>query len=125
MAVVRRWPPRLTMLELLPWAFGLASLALLPNALLHGPGTWPGAAVLSLLGIGLLAAPAGTWCIMQAQAMLPLVVASVGFLAGPALGVMLGSVFLGEALGADMLVGAGLILAGAGLAMTKSTAFEL
>ena len=51
--------------------------------------------------------------------MLPLVVASVGFMAGPALGVVLASLFLGEPLGLDMLLGAGLILAGAGLAATK------
>ncbi len=53
---------------------------------------------------------------MQAQAALPIVVASVGFLAGPAVGVVLATLFLHERLGPDMVAGAGLILAGAALA---------
>ncbi len=116
MVIVRRWPPRLTMLELLPWAFGLASLALLPPALLHGTGAWPGAAVPCLLGIGLVAAPIGTWCVMQATVALPLVVASIGFLAAPAVGVLLSAAWLGEALTPDLLLGAGLVLGGAAVA---------
>ncbi len=119
MLVVRRWPPALSMLELLPWAFGLATLALLPTALAHDRGVWTSSARLAMLAIGLLIAPIGTWCIMQATTALPMVLASVGFLAGPAVGVMLAAVFLHEALGADILAGTGLILAGAGLASTK------
>jgi drug/metabolite transporter (DMT)-like permease len=119
MLIVRRFPPAMSMLELLPWSFGLATLALAPITLGHDPGVWPRAALVPLLLVGLLIAPTGTWCIMQAQAMLPLVVASVGFLAGPALGVILASLFLGEALGPDMLLGAGLILAAAAVAATK------
>ena len=104
MAVLRRWPPRHSMLELLPWAFGLATLALLPFAVLHAPGAWTRPAITALLGIGLVAAPVGTWCTMQATtAMLPIVLASVGFLAGPASrAVLLGTLFLGEALTADI-----------------------
>lgn len=119
MLIVRRYPPAMSMLELLPWSFSLATVALAPIAWGHDPGVWPPSAVMPLLLVGTLIAPAGTWCIMQAQVMLPIVVASVGFLAGPALGVLLASVFLGEALGLDMLLGAGLILAGAGIAATK------
>ena len=52
MAVVRRWPPRMSMLALLPWAFGLASLMLLPLALLHDPGRWTGAGVACLVMVG-------------------------------------------------------------------------
>jgi drug/metabolite transporter (DMT)-like permease len=116
MVIVRRWPPCLTMLELLPWSFSLASAALLPNALLHGIGTWPGPAVLSLLGIGLVAAPIGTWCVMQATVSLPLVVASIGFLAAPAVGLLMSAAWLGEALSLDVLLGAGLVLGGAAVA---------
>ncbi len=119
MLVVRRWPPAMSMLELLPWAFGLATIALLPTALAHDGGVWTAGADVAMLAIGLLIAPLGTWCIMQATTALPMVVASVGFLAGPAVGVMLATLFLHEALGADILAGAGLILAGAGLASTK------
>jgi O-acetylserine/cysteine efflux transporter len=119
MLVVRQWPPRMSMLELLPWAFALATVALLPMALAHEAGRWNATATVCVLLIGLLIAPAGTWCVMQAQMALPIVVASVGFLAGPALGVILATLFLHEPLGPDMVTGAGLILAGAALASTK------
>ena len=118
MLVVRRWPPQMSMLELLPWAFALAAVALLPMALAHDPGHWNATALGSLLAIGLIVAPTGTWCVMQAQWQLPIVVSSIGFLAGPAFGVVLASLFLHEAVGPDMMLGAGLILAGAGLAST-------
>ena len=114
MAVVRRWPPGLTMLELLPWAFGLASLALLPLAVLHAPGSWTTPAVAALLGIGLVAAPLGTWCVMQATVALPLVVASIGFLAAPAVGLLIAAAWLHEPLTADVIAGSVLIL-GAGV----------
>lgn len=117
MAAVRRWPPRLTMLELLPWAFGLASLALLPLAASHAPGTWTAPAVAALLGIGLVAAPVGTWCVMQATVALPLVVASIGFLAAPAAGLLIAAAWLHEPLTADVIAGSVLIL-GAGVLAT-------
>ena len=119
MLIVRRFPPMMSMLELLPWSFGVATLALAPIAAGHDPGVWPPSALVPMLLVGLLIAPTGTWCIMQAQAMLPIVVASVGFLAGPALGVILANLFLDESLGLDMVFGAGLILAAAGIAATK------
>ncbi len=117
MTAVRRWPPGLTMLELLPWAFGLASLALLPLAVLHAPGTWTAPAVAALLGIGLVAAPLGTWCVMQATLALPLVVASIGFLAAPAVGLLIAAAWLHEPLTADVIAGSVLIL-GAGVVAT-------
>lgn len=118
MLVVRRWPPRLSMLELLPWAFALATLALAPMALAHGIGRWNAEAKWALAVIGFVAAPLGTWCVMQATMHLPLVVSSVGFLAGPAVGVILATWFLHESLTPDIVAGAGLVLAGAGLAAT-------
>lgn len=119
MLVVRRWPPAMSMLEILPWAFALATVALLPMALTHPLGAWNSAAITSLLAIGLMIAPSGTWCVMQAQVQLPIVVSSIGFLAGPAVGVILATLFLHETLGLDMLVGAGLILVGAAVASTR------
>lgn len=117
MIVVRRWPPALSMLALLPWAFGLAGMALLPLALSHGAGVWTAPSVAALLGIGLVAAPAGTWCVMQAQRSLPVVVASVGFLAAPVLGVMVSAAWLHEPVTVDVLAGAGLVLGGALMAV--------
>ncbi|MBV8912859.1 MAG: DMT family transporter [Acetobacteraceae bacterium] len=122
MLVIRRWPPRMSMFELLPWTFGLATVALLPLALTHDPGHWNGTSQALMAAIGLVIAPAGTWCIMQATTLLPIIVASVGFLAGPAVGVILGAVFLHEQLGLDIIAGAGLILLGAAVASTGGKA---
>jgi len=122
MAVVRRWPPRRSMLELLPWAFSLASLALLPFAVLHAPGTWTSQAITALLGIGLIAAPVGTWCAMEAVTALPLMVASIGFLTAPAVGVLLAAAWLHEPLTPDVIVGSLLILGGAAVAVLPGRA---
>ena len=116
MVAVRLWPPARTMLELLPWCMGLATLALLPVALLHGIGRWTPAGLTALAAIGLVAGPIGTWCVMQATALLPMVVASTGFLATPATGLLLSVLFLHEALTPDLLLGTGLILCGVLLA---------
>ena len=87
--VTRRYPPRRPVLDLLPWCFALASLLLLPLALLAraggagiGAAAWPHAAF-----IGAVAAPIGTWATIEAGRRLSGIVASVGFLAMPALGV--------------------------------------
>ena len=119
MLVMRRYPPRSPMLDLLPWSFALATLVLLPNTIGDAAGVWPIRAAVPMGLIGLLIAPAGTWCIVQAQVMLPLVVASIGFLAGPVIGVILATVFLHEPLGLDILLGAGLILLAVGVAATE------
>ena len=116
MAIVRRWPPQQTMFGLLPWAFGIASLALLPMALAHEAGAWSPTAMTCLGLIGLVMAPIGTWCVMQATTALPLIVASVGFLAGPAIGLLISVMVLGEPLTASVALGALLILGGAVLA---------
>ena len=122
MAVVRRWPPQQTMFALLPWAFGIASIALLPMALAHGMGTWTGTGLGCLGLIGLLMAPIGTWCVMQATTALPLIVASVGFLAGPAIGLLISVEWMGEALTLSVALGAALILGGAALAAGSARA---
>ncbi len=120
--ITRRWPPHSTMLELLPWAFGLASLVLGPLAVLHAPGEWSAGSWLALLAIGLVGGPAGTWCVIQAQQNLPVVVSSIGFLLAPALGVVLSTVWLHEVLSWDIVAGAGLILGGAVVAVTGKRA---
>jgi O-acetylserine/cysteine efflux transporter len=112
--VVRRLPPQGTMLQLLPWCFGLATLVLVPLALVEGGGigVWPAPSLWAMAYIGGLAGPVGTWCVMQASAKLPAMVASVGFLATPALGLFLSTWWLGEPLGTDLLLGSALILGG-------------
>ncbi len=116
--VVRRSRPSLSMLQLLPWCFGLATVLLTALALLHGGGIgrWPAEGIAALLYIGLLAGPIGTWCVMQVSATLPAMVASVGFLATPAAGLLLSTLWLGETLTLDLLMGSALILVGVGIA---------
>jgi drug/metabolite transporter (DMT)-like permease len=102
------------MLELLPWCFGVATFALVSLALWRGGGigSWSAPSLWSLAYIGVLAGPVGTWCVMQVAATLPAMVASVGFLMTPAAGLVVSTLWLGEALGADLLLGSALILGG-------------
>jgi O-acetylserine/cysteine efflux transporter len=117
--VTRAARPRLSMFELLPWSFAVASVMLAPLLLWHAPdgtlGSRPGSWA-ALAYIGLLAGPFGTWCVVQATAVLPTVVSSVGFLMTPAVSLILANLFLGEAFTADLLVGAALIIGGVGAA---------
>ena len=113
----RLWPPRTPMMELLPFCFGLGALLLLPLALLLEPtggigmSAWP-----HMLFIGLVAAPIGTWCVIEAGRRLPGAVASVGFLLVPAFGVAVGALWLGEPVGWDVITGGALIVASVVLA---------
>lgn len=115
MIVTRITLPRLSMFELLPWCFLLASVMLAPLVWLHAPDGTLGTRPVSweALGyIGFLAAPLGTWCIMEATAKLPAMVSSIGFLTTPAVSLILANVFLGEPFTADLLAGSALIMAG-------------
>jgi drug/metabolite transporter (DMT)-like permease len=115
--VTRRYPPRRPVMELLPWCFALGTLLLLPLALWREPAggigaeAWPHAAF-----IGAVAAPIGTWATIEAGRRLSGIMASVGFLAVPALGVALSNLWLGETLGWDVLLGGALIAASVVLA---------
>ena len=115
--IVRARPPALSMLQLLPWCFLVATVALLPWALRHGSvGAWNAASMWSMVYIGGFAGPVGTWCVMQVAASLPVMVASVGLLATPAAGLALSTWWLGEPFGVDLMIGSGLILGGVGIA---------
>lgn len=117
--VTRGARPLLSMFELLPWCFGLASILLLPLVLAHAPhgtlGDRP-ACWWALGYIGLIAGPVGTWCVMEATRKLPTLVSSVGFLTTPAVSLILANIFLGEPVTADLLAGSALIMGGVAVA---------
>jgi len=111
---LRLWPPRLPVFELLPGIFVLGALVILPFALWREPysrgggiggGAWWAAAF-----IGVIAAPIGTWATVEAGRNLNAVVASVGFLLVPLLGVSLAVTWLGESLAWDMALGGALVV---------------
>jgi drug/metabolite transporter (DMT)-like permease len=121
--VLRRFSAVSTMFELLPWCFLIASVILLGLILVEAPvrgldhwiGTDPVSWV-ALAYIGFIAGPIGTWCVMEATKLLPTVVSSVGFLATPAVGIVLSNLLLGEAFTPDLLAGSALILGGVAFA---------
>lgn len=114
---VRARPAAMSMLQLLPWCFLVASAVLLPVAIWHGGiGVWSTPSLWSVAYIGGLAGPIGTWCVMQVAATLPVMVASVGLLATPAAGLALSTWWLGEAFGLDLMAGSALILGGVAIA---------
>jgi O-acetylserine/cysteine efflux transporter len=123
--VLRGCPPVSSMFALLPWCFLIASLILLCLILVEAPapGLDSAAGAVSGIGgdpvawaalayIGVLAGPLGTWCVMEATKLLPTVVSSVGFLATPAVGIVLSNLLLHEAFTPDLLAGSALILSG-------------
>ena len=63
-----------------------------------------------------LAAPVGTWATIEAGRRLSGLLASLGFLVIPAVGVLLSNLWLGEALGLDVLLGGALIVGSVALA---------
>ena len=118
MLVIRLRPPALSMVQMLPWAFGLASIMLVPLAvLMEPPGRWSTSALVALAYVGGVAGPIGTWCYLLTMLHLPVVVASVGFLMTPAVGLILATLWLGEPLGIDLVLGTALILGGVGISV--------
>ncbi len=109
--LVRRFPPASPMVELLPWSFVLATAMLAAVALAREPdgGIGPGAYWQAAF-IGLVAAPIGTWAVIECGRHLNAVLASVGFLLVPVLGLSLATFWLGEPLGWDLVLGGILIV---------------
>lgn len=117
--VIRAVPPRSTLFELVPWCFAISAALLAPLVLWHEPhggiGTHP-VSWAALAYIGLIASPFGSWCVVQATATLPTLVASIGFLMTPAVSLLLANAALGEPITVDLLAGSALIFVGVGCA---------
>jgi drug/metabolite transporter (DMT)-like permease len=117
--VTRAAMPRSTMFELVPWCFGICAVLLAPLVLWHAPDGGIGMHPMSwasLAYIGLIASPFGSWCVIEAAAKLPTVVSSIGFLATPAVSLILANLTLGERITPDLLAGSALIIVGVGVA---------
>ncbi|MCS6932295.1 MAG: DMT family transporter [Acetobacteraceae bacterium] len=111
--IVRRFPPRRPVFELLPFSFGLGALLLGALAAWREPSGGIGAGALwQALFVALVAAPVGTWAVVEAGRRLPSAVASAGFLLVPAIGVTLAALWLGEAITWDLVAGGVLIALG-------------
>jgi len=124
--VVRAARPSSSLLELMPWCFLLASLLLAPLVAAEAPHGTLGARPdcwLALAYIGFVAGPVGTWFVVEATAKLPTMVSSIGFLATPAVSLLLANVLLGEPLTLDLLAGSALIISGVAIAALPGRAW--
>ncbi|WP_424813634.1 DMT family transporter [Roseococcus sp. YIM B11640] len=111
---MRKRPPQAPVMELLPWIFMVGALVILPIALWREPLSAGGGigphAIWTALFIGMVAAPIGTWAVVESGRHLNAVLASVGFLMVPLLGLVLATTWLGEPLGWDLILGGALVV---------------
>lgn len=111
--ITRLHPPAHSIVSLLPWCFAVGGLCLVPLALWREPdgGIGPGA-YWQAAWIGLVAAPVGTWAVIEVGRRLPSTIASAGLLLVPAVGVAAAAIWLAEPIGWDIVTGGVLIGAG-------------
>jgi drug/metabolite transporter (DMT)-like permease len=105
-------------LEVAPWQMTLAGLLITPLALVReGPPRFSPTPQLGavLLYNGPLATAFCFWAAVSMTRALPAVTTSLSFLAVPVMGVVLSTLWLGEPLGAALLLGLAMILAGVGV----------
>jgi len=109
--ILRRRPPSVPLVELLPLAFLVGAMLVgavawtLEPAGGVGPSSW-----WVVFGIGALAAPIGTWAVSESTRHLNAVVSSLGLLLAPVVGVALATLWLHEPLGWDLLLGGALVV---------------
>jgi drug/metabolite transporter (DMT)-like permease len=118
-AMLRVARPRLSTLQLLPFAFALASLLLLALALWREPSGGLGdghAPLLALAFVGILG-PLATWAASELSRQLAAVVSGTAFLGVPVLGLLLSVLLLGEPMPPALLAGAAMVIAGVALAV--------
>jgi drug/metabolite transporter (DMT)-like permease len=117
----RRHVWHLTPLQALPWQLLLAAVALTVLAALFEPTgriTPHGSVLLSLIYLGIFAGPAAAWAATSVARALPTVVTSLGFLGVPAIGLVISTLWLGEAITVPLILGGVLIALGLSLVIT-------
>ncbi|WP_206935333.1 EamA family transporter [Roseococcus thiosulfatophilus] len=109
--ILRRRPPSVPLIELLPFAFliGAAIVSAVAWVLEPGGGVGPSSWWVVFF-IGALAAPIGTWAVSESTRHLNAVVSSLGLLLAPVVGVALATIWLHEPLGWDLLLGGALVV---------------
>ena len=113
-ALLRASRPRLSTLQLLPFAFLVATLLLFGMAWLFDPAGRTGHARPTLLALAFVGVvgPLATWAASEVSRQLPAVLASMGFLAVPVVGLAAATLALGEPLSASLVAGSVLVMAG-------------
>ena len=117
----RRHVWHLTPLQALPWQLLLAAVLLTLFAVLFEPQgriAPSGGVLLSLIYLGVVAGPAAAWAATSVARALPTVVTSLGFLGVPAIGLVISTLWLGEAVTPTLVLGAVLIALGLILIIT-------
>lgn len=118
--VTRARPPRMYVLELLPWAFAISTAALVTLAFALEPdGRLPVAAWPLAAFNGMVVAPLGTCCLIELSRRLTPTASAISFMIIPIMGVLFSMLTLGEAIDANLLFGAGMIAAGVVLTSRK------
>jgi drug/metabolite transporter (DMT)-like permease len=108
--------------DLLPWELALASLVLVPSALVTaGVPTveWSWHLVLLLLYGGIPGTALAYWAVAMAGRQLPASTVSLGLLATPIVGVVAAVAWLGESLTVSLGVAIALVLGGVALGVTR------
>jgi drug/metabolite transporter (DMT)-like permease len=112
-----------TPFELLPWETMLATVILVPLALL-GAGAlhahWTPSLTLLVLYAGIPGSALAYWAVAMASRTLPAVTTSLGLLATPVVSVIAASIFLGEPLTPSLIVAIVLILGGVALGTAEA-----
>ncbi|MCC7272474.1 MAG: DMT family transporter [Alphaproteobacteria bacterium] len=115
-ARIHRW--RLSPLQVVPWQMAWAAVLLCVVAAIIEPDGRVGLSATSLVPlayIALVVGPAATWGANTVSRALPTIVTSLGFLAVPAVGILSSTLVLGEPVTGTLVLGAGLVIAGAAL----------
>jgi drug/metabolite transporter (DMT)-like permease len=123
-AMLRAARPTLTTLQLLPYGFAVSTALLFGLAGAFDPMGGIGAATPTLAAlayVGILG-PLATWAATEVSRQLPAVVASIGFLGVPVLGLALSTLLLGEPLSWPLALGAALVVGGVAVAVTRGAA---